>query len=58
MSALPAAAQLAASHADEHEQPVLRDSALNTHDRLMLQLAALIACQAQREGFQNDASHM
>lgn len=28
---------------------VLRDSALNTHDRLMLQLAALIACQAQRE---------
>lgn len=28
---------------------VLRASALDAHDRLMLQLAALIACQAQRE---------
>ena len=28
---------------------VLRESVLDTHDRLMLQLAALIACQAQRE---------
>lgn len=27
-AALPAAAQLAASHADEHEQPVVRDPAL------------------------------
>lgn len=29
LSALPAAAQLAASHADEHDQPVVRDPALS-----------------------------
>ncbi len=28
---------------------VLRESALDVHDRLMLQLAALVACLAQRE---------